>query len=280
VSWKPAVTPKTVTVTVLNGSGAAGVAGRLSSQLSAWGYRTHDGGNAPSFTTATTQVYYRAQAANAAHDLAHIIGKASILAMPPSVAKHSSSQIVIVTGRSLPARLAANPPRRNTGVKLPQTITRTSTYRAAFAPAHKRLGFPVMYPTVSQATSTLCPWVAHPLGYGQASCQGSPSTPVRIYRIPAAGGSGPNSMYADYYDTATNGYWGIEETRFATAPILATPNARRHLDGRNYLFFFNGSHIQTIAFIQNGVAYWVENTLLDDLTNQEMIAIARSLRPT
>ena len=74
-------------------------------------------------------------------------------------------------------------------------------------------------------------------------------------------------------------YWGIEETRFTAAPLLQTPNATRNLDGRKYLFFFNGSHIQTIAFIQGGVAYWVQNTLLDDLTDPEMVAIARSLKP-
>ena len=34
-----------------------------------------------------------------------------------------------------------------------------------------------------------------------------------------------------------------------------------------------------IAFIQDGTAYWVQNTLLDDLSNADMIAIARSLKP-
>jgi hypothetical protein len=34
-----------------------------------------------------------------------------------------------------------------------------------------------------------------------------------------------------------------------------------------------------VSFTQGGVAYWVSNTLLDDLTNNEMIAIARSLKP-
>jgi hypothetical protein len=60
---------------------------------------------------------------------------------------------------------------------------------------------------------------------------------------------------------------------------LQTPNATRTLDGRKYLFFFNGSHIQTIAFVQKGVAYWVQNSLLDDLTNPEILAVARSLKP-
>jgi hypothetical protein len=34
-----------------------------------------------------------------------------------------------------------------------------------------------------------------------------------------------------------------------------------------------------IAFQENGAAYWVVNTLLNRLSNETMIAIARGLRP-
>ncbi len=137
-----------------------------------------------------------------------------------------------------------------------------------------------MYPTVAQTQYTLCPWVPKPAGAGLLSCQGTSTSPIRIYGI-AAAGKGWNSTYAVFHKgpTAMGAYWGIEETRYTDAPLLQTPNLTRRLGGRKYLFFFNGSHIQTIAFIQNGVAYWVQNTLLDDLTDPEMIAIARSLKP-
>jgi hypothetical protein len=258
----------------------SGAAQQLATELTTWGYHARDAGNAPAFTHTTSRIYYRPAASTAANDLRRIVGAGTTGRMPASIDKTTSAPIVIVTGKSLPHRLAITPPHNRPGAALPQTITRTPMYRSMFAPARRQLGFTIMYPAVSQTDSTLCPWVPHPLGYGQASCQGTPSTPVRKYRIPAAGGSGPNSLYAVFYDANTNGYWGIEETRYTAAPLLATPNARRHIDGRTYLFFFNGSHIQTIAFIQNGAAYWVENTLLDDLTNREMIAIAGSLRPT
>ena len=66
---------------------------------------------------------------------------------------------------------------------------------------------------------------------------------------------------------------------FVDAPILSSPDLTRKLDGREYKFYFNGSHIHMIAIVQGGVAYWVQNTLRDDLSNPDMIAIARSLRP-
>jgi hypothetical protein len=34
-----------------------------------------------------------------------------------------------------------------------------------------------------------------------------------------------------------------------------------------------------IAFVEHGTAYWVQNTLLDDLSNTDMIAISKSLAP-
>jgi hypothetical protein len=53
----------------------------------------------------------------------------------------------------------------------------------------------------------------------------------------------------------------------------------RKVGKRSFQFYFNGPKIHMIAFIQDGTAYWVQNTLLDDLSNADMIAIARSLKP-
>ena len=53
----------------------------------------------------------------------------------------------------------------------------------------------------------------------------------------------------------------------------------RKLDGRTYQFWFDGANIHLIAIVQGGTAYWVINTLRDDLSNQDMVAIARSLEP-
>jgi LCP family protein required for cell wall assembly len=282
-AWKPAVTPASVKVAVLNGNGVNGAAGKTVTALAAWGYHAH-AGNAPG-ASSQTWVYYRPGGASAAADLARIVGaSATPAAMPAAVAAATGPrvQVAVVIGPGFKGRLAVaaphKQPKRHTGP--PATITPTSSFRADFVHAQHVLHFPIMYPTVAQADSTFCPWVPVPSGPGQLACQGTSTSPTRIYGI-AAAGHGWNSTYA-VFQIPSGGlvdYWGIEETRFTIAPLLATPNAVRKLDGRKYLFFFNGSHIQTIAFIQGGVAYWVQNTLLDDLTDPEMIAIARSLKP-
>jgi LCP family protein required for cell wall assembly len=280
-AWKPSVSPPAVSVAVMNGGGATGAASSMAGLLARWGYQTSVAGNTSTFSYPHTRVYYRPGSARAGADLAAIVGQTTPAPLPSAIAGSvpSGSRVLVVVGRGFHDSLAKTPPPpHHTAPAMPPTITPTTEYQSDFASARRKVNFPVLYPSVSQANSILCPWVPHPYGYGQASCQGTPAFPVRAYRIPAAG-SGRNSLYAVFYDQQTNGYWGIEETRYTQAPLLATPTSTRTLDGRRYLFFANGSHLQTIAFIQNGTAYWVENALLDDLSNAEMFAIARSLRP-
>jgi len=283
-AWKPSVDPAGVHIAVLNGNGVKGVAAKTVHALAAWGYRAHPG-NAPQQTYPDTWAYYRPGDQAIANDLAHILGGgAKAAAMPTSIANviGPRAQVAVVFGEGFTGKLAVTAPAKKTPAKPagpPATITPTTDYKADFAHVHHILHFPIMYPTVGVAGYSLCPWVPQPAGAGTLSCEGTSTSPIRIYGIGAAG-SGWNSMYAVFKGpTAMGPYWGIEETRYTDAPLLQTPNATRTLDGRKYLFFFNGSHIQTIAFIQGGVAYWVQNSLLDDLSNPEMLAVARSLKP-
>ncbi len=280
-AFKPAITPSSIRVAIVNGSGRPGIAGKADGQLVKWGYRAHIAGNAPSFNHQRTWVYYRPAGKRAAADLVKIFGGTTT--MRPLDRVHLSgvgpkADIAVELGKPFKGTVAIQAPKAPSKPTLPTTLTASTEYASDFASAKRYVHFPVLYPTLAQANSTFCPWVPTPAGAGSLACQGSSNEPIRVYNIPAAGG-GANSMYAVFYDQAVNGYWGIEETKFTAAPLLATPNAYRHLDGRTYKFFFNGSHLQTVSFTENGVAYWVSNTLLDDLTNDEMIAIARSLKP-
>jgi LCP family protein required for cell wall assembly len=283
-AWKPAVDPAGVHVAVLNGNGLKGAAQRAAHALAAWGYRTNPG-NASRQTYPDTWAYYRPGSEAVAGDLAHILGHgATAAAMPAPIAGAigPGAQVAVVLGRGFTGKPAvAAPPKHKPSKPAgpPSTITPTTQYRADFLHVQHVLRFPIVYPTVGVAGYDLCPWVPKPAGAGVLSCEGTSTSPIRIYGIQAAG-KGWNSMYAVFKGpTAMGPYWGIEETRYTDAPLLQTPNATRTLDGRKYLFFFNGSHIQTIAFVQGGIAYWVQNSLLDDLSNPEMLAIARSLKP-
>ncbi len=220
-------------------------------------------------------VYYKPGQSAAAGDVAHILGGASTAPLPATIT--ATTPVTVVLGHSYAGKLAVQPPKTGKpGNGTPSTISPNTEYRDYFKQAQHNVHFRVLYPTVAQSSSVFCPYSTAPPGAGECSALGA--DPIRTYNIPAAG-KGPNSMYAMFKLPSAGDFWGIEETRFTDAPILRTPNAIRKLDGRTYRFFFTGSHIQTIGIIHNGLAYWVQNSLTDALTNGEMTAIARSLKP-
>ena len=48
------------------------------------------------------------------------------------------------------------------------------------------------------------------------------------------------------------------------------------MGGRNYELFYDGSRLRLVAWRRKAV-YWVSNTLLQSLTNRQMLALARSV---
>jgi hypothetical protein len=49
--------------------------------------------------------------------------------------------------------------------------------------------------------------------------------------------------------------------------------------GKQLVEYFNAKKLSLVAWRHAGAVYWVSNTLTDDLTNQQMLAIAASLSP-
>jgi len=270
--FAPAVEPATVPLTIVNGNGVQGAAATAGTALTEWGYPATVSLQPASTTFAESTVFYRPKLRKAAEDLAEIVGSARIQRMTTEMAPLSENGLVLVVGQTFKEKLSIPAPKKVVNGGLPEDVTRDpdafrSTFRSALGPAN----FKVYYPTVYHNLSPLCP----------VNCpNASSSNPsIWLYNIPDAG-KGNNSLYAYFsYNGIAGAYWGIQQTRFTRAPILANPDQERRLDGRTYKFYFNGSHIHMVAFMQNGVAYWVQNTLRDDMPNDTIIAIARSLKP-
>ena len=75
------------------------------------------------------------------------------------------------------------------------------------------------------------------------------------------------------------GYWGIEQTDWADPPLLDKPNRTIVRKGRRFDLYFNGAHLHVVALREPHASYWVTNTLLNKLSNETMLSIARSLAP-
>jgi hypothetical protein len=76
-----------------------------------------------------------------------------------------------------------------------------------------------------------------------------------------------------------SGYWGIQQTTWKDAPVLQQPNFEHVIKGRKYDFYYSGPHLHMVVLRVGDASYWVVNTLLDTLSNETMIAIAKGLKP-
>jgi hypothetical protein len=71
------------------------------------------------------------------------------------------------------------------------------------------------------------------------------------------------------------GYYDFEGTDWTDPPLFAHAH-HEVISGRSYDLVDDGSHIHVIGWRHGNARYWVTNTLLEELTNSQMIAIARS----
>jgi polyisoprenyl-teichoic acid--peptidoglycan teichoic acid transferase len=74
-------------------------------------------------------------------------------------------------------------------------------------------------------------------------------------------------------------YYGVEGTDWMSPPILSGSHQTRKIAGRSYSLYVDGSHLRVVSWRTSQAVYWVNNTLLDSLTNQQMLAIAESTQP-
>jgi hypothetical protein len=81
------------------------------------------------------------------------------------------------------------------------------------------------------------------------------------------------------YRLGSNEYWGVQMTDWEDAPVLAGRNFVRKIGGRRYELYYNGPRLHMVVLRTDGATYWVVNSLLDRLSNETMIAIAKGLRP-
>jgi LCP family protein required for cell wall assembly len=115
------------------------------------------------------------------------------------------------------------------------------------------------------------------LGYDTAGM------PFRAYTVQLPDGGHAKAAIA--VGTVTGGawdateYWGVQALEWKDPPAIADPSATRTIAGRTYLLFSQDKSLHMVAWQENGVTYWVVNTLDDLLPNHTMMALAESCRP-
>jgi hypothetical protein len=261
--------PKNTSVVVLNGNGKAGAAANTGSLLALKGYRViqpPEGfqANAPGqwANSFRTQIFFngKTKARLAAQRMSGLFNSSDVAPIPANnalrVLANGAMLTVVVggnfTGRLTPTPVDQTPPREPPNVR----PGKDDTLPAVRSAAGWKLGFPLQIPTVLERSSVV-----------------DSEVPYRVYKID------DHKTVRFTFRNGSNEYWGIQESDWNDAPALAEKNSSAKIKDRQYDFYYNGPHLHMVVLRAGGTSYWVVNTLLDSMSNETMLEIAKGLRP-
>jgi polyisoprenyl-teichoic acid--peptidoglycan teichoic acid transferase len=170
-----------------------------------------------------------------------------------AIAKHNLNQAVN----------AARPhPHAHSGGAPALSLTPTSAEALAQArAAAPQLPFPLEYPRARVAS-------------GEAE----PDT-LRLYDIHDRRGRS-HPIYVIVIDRGGLGeYYDVQGSDWADSPLLSDPSQTVQIGSRTYSLYYAGEQIRTIAWHEDGAAYWIQNTLTNGISPREMLAMAEQTLP-
>jgi LCP family protein required for cell wall assembly len=262
--------PSATTVTVLNGNGVSGSASTANYLLGQRGYKMllpPNGvpANAPTFDYFRTAVYFdprKPAAQPAAKRLAALFGSADVKRLSTPIRQlGNGSMVVAVVGQTFHGRLASAPVDQ-TPKRQPASVTSGANASIDLLRAAKdKVPFPVMVPTVIERSS----WIDREM-------------PIRTYFMDKDAKE-HKGLRLTYKFGGTNEYYGIQMSDWDDAPALRGRNVVRTIKGRRYELYYNGPKLHMVVLRTPKASYWVVNSLLDRLSNETMLAIAKGLKP-
>jgi hypothetical protein len=179
--------------------------------------------------------------------------------VPAKIATLSNgAMLTVVVGRTYHGNLAPAPIDETPKREKPNVTFAPSAARDLLRERRSQVPFPLMVPRVIERSS----WT-------------DSADPVRLYYIDGRDHKAVRLVYR----MGSNEYWGVEETNWDDAPVLADKSFTRHIGGRTYDLYYNGPHLHMVVLHTPKACYWVINTLLDSMSNETMLAIAKGLQP-
>ena len=254
-------------ITVLNGNGQLGAAGTAGSLLAQRGYQilqppANVTGNAPRSDYFPSKVYWNPrvkQSEAAAKSVAKLFAPADVERLPSEIAPlQQNTMLTVVVGTPFHGTITPAPPVHVPATREPANVV-SNPYDTSgpLRVTQKQVGFKLYVPTVLERSS-------------------APDRikPQYVYRI-----QDKHRAVRLVFRTAGGAYWGVEETDWADAPVLGDRSVRHVLGGREYDFYYSGAKLHMVVLTEGGATYWVVNSILDTISNETMIAIAKGLKP-
>src|SRR5215475_933596 len=260
-----------ISVLVLNAGKAAGMASNTSYLLTRRGYTTKTMpssyvANAPGKVQHCTTVYYdfaQPDAQQAAEQLRPLFGGCTVVKqMTQQIGQYAQRAgnplTVVAVGTSFGGKLVVHRPPKVQPKAPPQVSEGAAMTAPVLRRVYDRVHFPLMVPhKIAQ--------------YAQLSSDEG----VRGFKPLKR----QHEVVLTFVMPDRIQYWQIEESTWNSAPILQNPTGTIVHHGQKYLVYSTGGAIQMVALRTPRATYWVQNTILNQLSNSTMIAIAESLRP-
>lgn len=163
-------------------------------------------------------------------------------------------------------------------LKLPSgsaaSSARSHSHRGSSGPSAAALDLYPVSATGKAMALNAAPNLPFPLEY--PSLQTGPATPQELHPYTVEDHKHLHHGYiAVWQQNSLGGYYDVEGLDWVNIPLFAHARTQQ-IGSRTYLIVDDGAHIHDIGWRVGKVIYFVSNTLLEDLSNSQMIAIARS----
>ena len=224
--------------------------------LQAQGYQAFVAGNTPQSNYVDSAVFYASNREDAGRQVRELLGARA------SVAPRSRDQVnpltkqadvIVVAGanfRALAVPKVANTKPVKRRADTVSTLALLPTLRSTKA----RTGLAVLVPTKVARESRV--------------------RTIREYRV-----DGMRPALKVVFESGYRKYWSIEQLKWKNPPILTgfTKHIRKcHTD---LTTFYDGKHMQRLAWQRGDTTYWISNSLDYALTSETMYDIACNMRP-
>jgi LCP family protein required for cell wall assembly len=149
-------------------------------------------------------------------------------------------------------------------------------HHSSSGPSPAALG---LYPTTGESEAvTAALHVPIRVLYPRLQTGAASQQTVRPYFLRNVQGELKHAYVAVWRQNMQGGYYDLEGTDWLSPPLFKNARTEK-LGGHTYKLVDDGSHIHVIGWQSGKDLYWVTNTLIEELSNAQMIAIAKSAQP-
>ena len=251
----PIPKPRDTTIAVYNGNAVEGSAADAAERLRGRSYAAESIGDADSFNYFDTVVQFnpRVRRAKAAAEKVAELFDGTVERPPQGVELDTTLRVIV--GKTYHNAIAPGTQDQTPDKAEASVEPSLDEVQRLIAEAQQRVEFPAYAPIQKASLSRL------------ASLE-----PVRAYKL------GEHRAISTQFVISQFKHYGFMQTSWLDAPILKDPSETREYKGRTYQLHFTGPRLQMVSFVESDMAFWVRNTLDQQLTNETMLELAHGFR--